>query len=107
MNPSFGRQTPTPGLLGWLNRLLVVLIVTAIFAGMTLRYLPLIRLDQTLREDLQRKEDEVRKLRAETTRLEAEIRALRSDPKTIERRLRELGYARTDEVVVTFKEPAK
>jgi cell division protein FtsB len=59
-----------------------------------------------MREDLQVQQDKVDRLQSEIAKLEAEIRGLKNDPRTVERRLREMGYARPDEVVVTFREPA-
>lgn len=98
-------QRLSMSLLGWLNRILVVLIFLAVIGAIGLRYIPLIRQNQMMRADLQLQQDKVDRLKAEISRLEAEIRALKSDPRTVERRLRELGYARPDEVVVTFRDP--
>ncbi len=94
-------------LLSWLNRILVVLIFLAVIGAIGLRYIPLIRQNQVMRADLQTQQDKVDHLKAEISRLESEIRALKSDPRTVERRLREIGYARPDEVVVTFREPIR
>lgn len=105
MIPFASGQRLTLGILGWLNRLLVVLIVLSVVGAMLLRYVPLIRQNQMMRADVQIQQDKVNALQSEIARLEAEIRALKSDPRTVERRLRELGYARPDEVVVTFREP--
>ena len=99
-------QRVSLGVLGWLNRLLVVLISMAVVGAMGLRYVPLIRQNQMMRADVQLQQDKVDRLKSEVSRLEAEIRALKTDPRTVERRLRELGYARPDEVVVTFREPS-
>ena len=93
------------GLFDWLNRILVVLIVLAIVAAIGLNYVPLIKLDQRLREKVQHRQEDVTRLETELRRLNAEIRALQTDPRYIERRVRELGYAKPDELVVTFRDP--
>ena len=98
------RDEVRTGLFDWLNRILVVLIVLAVVVAIGLNYAPLIRQNQMLREKLQHRQDEVAKLEAELGRLNADIRALQTDPRHLERKVRELGYARPDELVVTFRE---
>ncbi len=91
------------GLYGWLNRLLVVLIVLAVVVGIGINYLPLIRQNQQMREEVNLKREEVARLEAEVRRLQTELKAVQSDPRTIERKIRELGYAKPGEVVVSFE----
>ena len=98
------RNEVRPTLFDWLNRVLVVLIVLAIVAAIGLNYVPLIRQNQMLREKLQQRQEEVARLNSELRRLDGENRALQTDPRYIERRVRELGYARPDELVVTFRD---
>ena len=100
-------ETVELGWVGWMNRILTILIVLAVVTAIGLNYLPLIRLNQNLRERVQRKQEEVLKLEAEVRRMETEIRALKVDPRFLERKVRELGYARPDELVVTFKDASK
>lgn len=95
------------GLFDWLNRVLVVLIVLAIVAAIGLNYVPLIHQNQMLREKIQHRQAEVSRLEAELHRLDTEIRALQTDPRYIQRRVRELGYAKPDELVVTFRDPLR
>jgi cell division protein FtsB len=104
MSDSPREETPV-SLFDWLNRILAVLIVLAIVAAIGLNYRPLIRQNQNLREKLQHRQEDVDKLRAELNRLTEEINALQNDPRHVERKIRELGYARPDELVVTFHEP--
>jgi cell division protein FtsB len=92
----------TVTVLGWLNRILVGLIALALLGAIAVRYRPLLKQDANLRADIARQEAEVARLKAEVGRLDAEVRALRTDPRTVERRLREIGYARPDDVIVTF-----
>lgn len=93
------------GFYGWLNRALVVLIILAVVVGVGINYLPLIRQNQQMREEVNLKREEVERLSAEVRRLQGELKAIQSDPKTLERKIRELGYAKPGEVVVSF-EPA-
>ncbi len=101
------RNEVRPGLFDWLNRVLVVLIVLAVVVAIGLNYVPLIRQNQMLREKLQLRQEEVARLNAELRRLDSENRALQGDPRYIERKVRELGYAKPDELVVTFRDPAR
>ncbi len=88
----------------WLNRVLVVLIVLAVLGAIGVNYLPLIRQDQNLREKLERSKEEVAKLDADLKRVQNEIQSLTTDPRHVERKVRELGYAKPDELVVTFRD---
>ena len=88
----------------WLNRVLVVLIVLAVLGAIGVNYLPLIRQDQDLREKLERRKEEVAKLDADLKKIVNEIQSLTTDPRHVERKVRELGYAKPDELVVTFRD---
>ena len=88
----------------WLNRVIVVLIVIAVLGAIGVNYLPLIRQDQNLREKLERSKEEVAKLDADLKRIVNEIQSLTTDPRHVERKVRELGYAKPDELVVTFRD---
>ena len=101
----------TPAIVGsrltvfdWLNRVLVVLIVLAVLGAIGVNYLPLIRQDQNLREKLERSKEEVAKLDADLKRVQNEIQSLTTDPRHVERKVREIGYAKPDELVVTFRD---
>jgi len=101
----------TPAIVGsrltvfdWLNRVLVVLIVLAVLGAIGVNYLPLIRQDQNLREKLERSKEEVAKLDADLKKVQTEIQSLTSDPRHVERKVREIGYAKPDELVVTFRD---
>lgn len=88
----------------WLNRVLVVLIVLAVLGAIGVNYLPLIRQDQNLREKLERSKEEVAKLDADLKKIVNEIQSLTTDPRHVERKVREIGYAKPDELVVTFRD---
>jgi cell division protein FtsB len=91
------------GIYGWLNRVLVVLIILAVVTGIGINYLPLIRQNQRMREEVNQKREEVARLEAELRRLQGELRAIQNDPRTLERKVRELGFAKPGETVVTFQ----
>jgi cell division protein FtsB len=96
------------GLLGWLNRLMLWLIALAVMALIILKYVPLIRKNESMRRDLQQRQEVVQRLETTTARNQARIDALRNDPRAIEREAREqLGLARPDEQVVTFHKPVR
>ena len=88
----------------WLNRVLVFLIVLAVLGAIGVNYRPLIRQDQDLREKLERRKEEVAKLDADLKKIVNEIQSLTTDPRHVERKVRELGYAKPDELVVTFRD---
>lgn len=95
------------GVIGWLNRLMIWLIVLAAIGLIIAKYLPLIQKNVRLRQELQVKQEEVQRLQRERQANQQRIQQLQGDPRTVEREARErLGFARPDEQVVTFKEMA-
>lgn len=93
------------GIFGWLNRLMIWLIVLAAIGLIIAKYLPLIQKNVRLRQELQLKQEEVQRLQRERQANQQRIQQLQNDPRTVEREARErLGFARPDEQVVTFKE---
>ncbi len=88
----------------WLNRVIVVLIVLAVVGAIGINYRPLIRENAKYREQLGRSEEVVAKLDADLKRIVNEIQSLTTDPRHVERKVRELGYAKPDELVVTFRD---
>jgi cell division protein FtsB len=88
-----------------LTRVVVLLLLLAVFAGIARKYLPLIQQNVRMRKAVERLEAEVQKEKATKKKLEAEIEALK-DPKTVERLIRNtLLYAKPGETVVRFAEP--
>lgn len=105
-SPSTTEAQVDIGVFGWLNRLMVGLIILALVALIVLKYVPLIRKNEAMNRDLQSRREEVQKMATQVARNAARIEALRSDPRTVEREARELlGLARPDEQVVTFQTP--
>ena len=96
------------GVFGWLNRLMLGLIVAALMAMIVLKYRPLIRKNESMSREMQTRHLEVQALESQVARNQARIEALRSDPRTVEREAREqLGLAKPDEQVVTFQPAGK
>ncbi len=96
------------GVLGWLNRLMLWLIVLAVATLIIVKYHPLIVKNELMRRELQERQEEVQRLEIAVARGQARIESLRNDPRAIEREAREqLGLARPDEQVVTFQNKPK
>jgi cell division protein FtsB len=97
------------GPIGWLNRVMLFLIATAVVAGVVAKFFPLIQKNIRMQREVHLLQDEVRRLQMEQNRNQVRIHALQVDPRVVERELRERhGYARPGEQVVTFRflEPA-
>ena len=91
------------GIWSKLTKVVVGLVVLAFLMLIGMCYLPLIQQNERMRGEKLRLERELEKETEKSRQLQAEIDALRNDPKTVERMTREqLGYARSDEVVVLF-----
>ncbi len=92
------------GIWAKLTRAVIILLVIAIVLGIGVWYLPLIKQNERMRQEILGLEAEIRKQEEHTRRLDATIRALRTDPKTVERLAREkLGYAKPGETVIYFE----
>ena len=94
------------GIWNQLTKLVLVLLLLAGLLGIAGWYLPLIRQNQRMRQEVQRLDKLTQKENEAGKQLNASIHALRTDPKAVERLAREqLGYAKPGETVVRF-EPA-
>jgi cell division protein FtsB len=90
-----------------LTRFVVILLVLAGLLGIGVWYLPLLEQNRRLRQDILRREQEIRKEEETAKKLKASINALQKDTKTVERLARErLGYAKPGETVIRFEAPA-
>ena len=70
-------------------------------------YLPLIRKNESMRRDIAELNLKIEREEETARNLKASIEALRRDPKAVERAARQkLGYAKPDETVIRFIEPA-
>jgi len=76
--------------------------------AVSLWYLPLIRQNERMRQQLLQNEAKIRSEEEMNRSLKASFDAARTNPKTIERMARAyLGYAKPGEIVIRFEEPAK
>ncbi len=94
------------GIWDKLAKLTIFLLFLLGVVGVALWYLPLIKQNERMRQQLLQNET---KIRAEEERyrfLRIANEAARNNPKTIERMARaNLGYAKPGEIVVRFEEP--
>ncbi len=89
------------GVFGWLNRLLMFLIVAAIAAAAGIKYVPLVRTNIRLVQREQELKESIAQRRAEAARINGRIRQLRDNPRAVEREARsQLGLARPEEMVL-------
>src|SRR5262245_54285600 len=97
--------------LGIWDKLSKVAIFLLFLSGMTwvfFWYLPLIQKNQNYRKRLLTLEAEIAEQERLTRQLKMNIDAVQNDPKRIERLAREnLGWARTNEIVVHFERSKK
>jgi cell division protein FtsB len=96
--------------LGIWSKLTWAVIVLGFIAGLGLVanfYLPLIRQNERMRRDIAELNLQIQKEEDIARNLKASMEGLRRDPKTVERLAREkLWYAKPDETVIRFIEPA-
>ncbi len=87
-----------------LTRLVIALLVIAVLLAIAGWYLPLIRQNERMRQEVQRLDTQTQKENESARQLKASIDALRNDPKAVERLAREqLGFAKPGETVVHFE----
>lgn len=99
------------GIWSKLTRLTVFLLVAAalLAAGLLLGhwYVPVIKQNERMRQEIYRLDTQIRKEEETSRQLNSAIQALSNDPKVVERLAREqLGYARPGETVVRFTNAA-
>lgn len=86
-----------------LTRIVIILIVVACVLGVGIWYLPVIKQNQRMRQEVQRQDTEIQKKEEEARQLKASIEAMHNDPQTVERVARQkLGYAKPGETVIRF-----
>jgi cell division protein FtsB len=94
------------GIWDKLTKAVVFLLILAAMVAVAVWYLPLIKQNERLRQEIFRLEGETVKQEEMARRNKASIEALRNDPKTVERFAREkLGLAKPGETVIRFEEP--
>ena len=95
------------GWMGALNRAIRWCLFIGIIGFIVAQYLPLIRKNQALRENLVRWETQQARLTAQANDTAARLQSLREDPRAVERAARErLQLARTNESVINFVTPS-
>lgn len=93
------------GIWGKLTRLAVCLLVVAGLLGIGVCYLPLIRQNERIRQEVLRLDAKVQKEEEVNRQLKTSVETLRNDPKAVERLIRgKLGYAKPGETVIRFEE---
>jgi cell division protein FtsB len=89
-----------------LTRVVIALFVIAILLGIGIWYLPLIRQNERMREQVLRLDAQIQTEEETRKQTSGAIDAMRNDPQTVEREAREkLGYAKPGETVVRFDPP--
>ena len=89
-----------------LTKLTIFLLFVLGVVGVGIWYLPLIKTNQHMREQLLQNETKIKAEEEKYRLLRISADAARSNPKTIERLARaNLGYAKPGEIVVRFEEP--
>ncbi len=94
------------GIWDKLTRLVLFLLFIAGLLIVAVWYLPLIKKNERMRQQILRLDAQIQKESQVARQLKTSIDSLRNDPKAIERQAREqLGYARPGETVIRY-EPA-
>jgi cell division protein FtsB len=95
------------GIWDKLTWVVIVLGLIALMVGVVDLYLPLIQQNKRMREQINKLNTQINHEEETNKWLKGYIEALHHDPKTVERVAREkLGYAKPDEIVIRFQEPA-
>ncbi len=88
----------------YLTRVVIFLLFVAGLLLVAIWYLPLIRQNERMRQEIQRLDTLVQKEEETNRQLRTSIDALRRDPKAVERLVRgQFGYAKPDEIVIRFE----
>ena len=94
------------GIWDKLTKLAVFCLFLLGLVALGLWYLPLIKQNERMRQQLLQTEAKIKAEEERNRMLRASFEAARSNPRTIERMARAgLGYAKPGEVVVRFEEP--
>jgi len=89
-----------------LTRVVIFLLFVAYFLIVAVWYLPLIRQNERMREEILKFDAQIQKQEEVARQLKTSIDALRYDPKSVERLARErYGYAKPGETIVRFEPP--
>lgn len=96
------------GIWDKLSKLMIFLLFVAGLLGVFFWYLPLIQKNQRYRKEILALDAKHAEQENVKRHLKASIDSLQNDPEAVERLAREkLGWAKTNEMVVRFEQPAK
>ena len=94
------------GIWDKLRRLVVLLLLASAVLAVIVWYLPLVRYNERMRQEIMKKNLQVRREEERSRQLDGAIRSLQTNPRTLERLAREkLGYIKPGETRIQF-EPA-
>src|SRR6185503_16768804 len=95
------------GIWDKLSKLVLFLLFVAGVLGVFIWYLPLIQKNQRYRKEIISLDAKMGEQEKHGRQMRSAIDSLQNDPRTVERMAREkLGWARTNEMVVRFEQPA-
>ena len=95
------------GIWDKLTKLAIFCLFALGLVAVAVWYLPLIRQNEHMRQDLLRIETKIKAEQDRERSIKVALEAARTNPKTIERLIRaNLGYAKPGEIVVRFESPA-
>ncbi len=95
------------GIWDKLSKLVLFLLFVAGVLGVFVWYLPLIQKNQRYRKEIITLDAKMSDQEKHGRQLRTSIDSLQNDPRTVERMAREkLGWAKTNEMVVRFEQPA-
>ena len=101
-----GERRVNLGIWDKLTKAVVFLLILAAMVAVAVWYLPLIKQNERMRQEILRLEGEIIKEEELSRRNKASIEALRNDPKTVARYAREtLGLAESLDTVFRFVKP--
>jgi cell division protein FtsB len=90
------------GIWNKLTRVVIFLLLIAYALLVFVWYLPVIRQNERMRQQIQLLTTEVDKEKQDGKDLQLQLDALKNDPQTVELLARQLGYARTGETIIRF-----
>ena len=94
------------GIWDKLTKAVVTLLTLAAMVAVAVWYLPLIKQNGRMRQEILRLDGKIAKEEKLAQQNKVSIEALRNDPETVERFAREiLGLAKKDETIFNFEEP--
>jgi len=92
------------GIWDKLRRLVVLLLLASAVLAVIVWYLPLVRYNERMRQEIMKKNLQVRREEERSRQLDNAIRSLQTNPRALERLAREkLGYIKPGETRIQFE----